>query len=145
MRKLTFHRDSSTLVKHINITFLLFNYQSTARSILSSWVNEQYNITFYLIWTLWQGNICYNHRWSSRKKKVEHPLRSILHTLFSCCCRISSQAPPSSCCKLSHENVGSSSSRHNFHLKDYNQTICFSCLLIFAVNCKYFLYCSLQQ
>jgi hypothetical protein len=25
-------------------------------------------------------------------------------------------------------------------LKDYNQTICFSCLLIFTVNCKYFLY-----
>lgn len=30
------------------------------------------NITFYLLWTLWQRNICYTHRWSSRKRKAEH-------------------------------------------------------------------------
>lgn len=30
------------------------------------------NIIFYLLWTLWQGNICYTHRWSSRKRKAEH-------------------------------------------------------------------------
>jgi len=54
------------------------------------------NIIFYLLWTLWQGNICYTHRWRSRKRKAKH-----MFMLFSCCCGISSHSQPSSWCKLS--------------------------------------------